>query len=246
MQIIETSVRKDFESTLRLAPMRFRVQESQAELSREEVIRRCAGRTVCILVHGYRVKYAGALSAYHEVIEMAKAAGIEYDVWLPFYWPGSSLYFGFLAATGRANQAGDHLGKLIAELRYANATVDVETHSLGARVACEALDEPGANVRLAILTAPAIPDHLFEPIQEFAAVPYATQAMHLCCSRTDEALVSFRATSWFHGALGLKGPRDMRRVPSTVHFHDFTADCADHSDYKHCVELYAKWRKWAS
>ena len=246
MQVIEASVRKDFTSTIRLAPMRFRVQESQSELSREEVIRRCAKQRVGVLIHGYRVKYAGALSAYQEVIEMAKAAGIEYEVWLPFYWPGSFAYSGFLFATGRANQAGDALGELLGDLWRGGATVDIETHSLGARVGCRAMLKPRANVRNLILTAPAIQDHLFEPTQEFAATPYAAAGTHVCYSRTDEALWGFRATSWAHSAMGLYGPRDLARVGPHVNPIDFTAECADHSDYKRCPKLYSEWRGWAA
>jgi esterase/lipase superfamily enzyme len=244
VQIIEASVRRNFTSTLRLGPMRFRLLGlGLGELSLAEVLRRTSGKRVLILIHGYRVGYENGLDAYQQIAGMVQTHGIEYDVVLFFFWPGSFLFLGFLAAGGRANQAGDALGFLLTDLRRSDVVIDIETHSLGARVACRALAKQGS-IRLLILTAPAIQDHAFESLEEFWAIPYATKAVHVCHSRTDEALKTFRITSWWHRAMGLLGPR--KAGGYNVAAHDFTVDCPDHGDYKRSPRLYGDWKRWTT
>jgi esterase/lipase superfamily enzyme len=199
------------------------------------------GKSVLVLVCGYRNDYEEVLDSYQQVGERATAAGIEYDVVVCYFWRRSWAYIGFPLARARANHDGEILGELLG-LMSRTAVVDLESHSLGARVCSRAL-LLGARIRLFILTAPAIADNAFGAGAEFAAVPRTCQAVHVCYSRRDWALKAYRLFAWMRAAMGLSGPK--APVPENVHAHDYTAEVAGHGDHKRNARMYQNWKEWA-
>jgi hypothetical protein len=79
-----------------------------------------------------------------------------YDLAIGFLWPGFQTQIGFFAAVPWANRSASHFRAFLKILNSAAHTVDLQTHSLGARVALQAMsfvhEVWGDNV---LLTAPA-------------------------------------------------------------------------------------------
>jgi hypothetical protein len=116
-----------------------------------------------VLIHGYH-STAGAAEESYGVIEKAMPA----SRMVGDLWPGGNLALDYMLAVLRAREAGWRLRDALMTLPSGD-WVDIQTHSLGARVALEALRYGGLDVRHVILSAPAVDDDSLSPGKEFAA-----------------------------------------------------------------------------
>jgi esterase/lipase superfamily enzyme len=237
--MILASCRKNFTSTLRLAPL-----QVQGELPK--------GGRVCILVHGFHTEFDGALAAYADVEANCKKAGMDYT-FIGFLWPGSPVAIGYFPAMSRATESGVYLRDLIDELVEAGCEVTIETHSLGARVCLEALKagtsglpyNRGHKVDTVILTAPAVDDGVFLKGGEFETVPAMTGQLAVMHSENDPVLRN--AYFWAElilerrkvHALGLDGPEAPK--PGNCEVYDLSALVHTHGAYKDCPKVYELW-----
>ncbi|MBM3724940.1 MAG: alpha/beta hydrolase, partial [Acidobacteria bacterium] len=177
--MILCSVRRDFTSDLTFnSSDEFReiqggALEPSTPMSREEAMTRVAGKRCLVLVHGYRNEASAAAQAYDKVQQMLAASGLMggargYEEVIGFLWPGGfTRTLSFFVSILRANRAGKRFEKLLVDLEAAGATVDIQTHSLGGRVALEALDRERARVRWLLLTAPAVDNESIEVDEEY-------------------------------------------------------------------------------
>jgi esterase/lipase superfamily enzyme len=194
----------------------------------------CTGRRVLALIHGYRV--AHAYDAYREI---ARNIGDLYDVIVGVSWPGSRPLLGFWWACQRSGKAGELLAAALRPLQA--ASIDLEGHSLGCRVALETV-RCGLPVRDVILAAPAVDDESIEIGERYGERLAACRRVVVGYSSHDEALAyGYRMLRW-DKALGLHGPRRNAWLPDCVRAVDCAADVADHGDYKRSATFYAAWR----
>ncbi len=238
--MILASCRKGFDSTLALGPLQF--LDHGASFSVSEITHRLAGKRVCILVHGYHVDMKSALDAYGQI---EKRIPFGYDELIGFLWPGSPIALGFFPAISRATESGQYLAQLAYELSCAGCTVDIETHSLGARVALKAIDD-GVNVRNLILTAPAVDDGVLRPGGEFGLSVCHANRVAVLYSKNDPVLryAYFAAELILEQrsvhALGLDGPESP--APANVSGFDLSESIHGHGEYKDCPKVYEIWR----
>jgi esterase/lipase superfamily enzyme len=199
---------------------------------------------VVVLVHGYKNSYVGAEKAYRQITDRMTGVDLPYHYTGGFYWPGSRLNLGFLAAAKRADSSGIALAQLIADLQRKGNTVSVETHSLGARVALSAL-RAGAKVEHLILTAPAVDDDCLQLNGEFAEAAKNARWIAICHSPHDRVLkYAYRFSELVQRvnprrALGLYGP--VGSLPPNA----FTIVCKDvkeHGGYKDSTAFFQNWR----
>jgi esterase/lipase superfamily enzyme len=98
---------------------------------------------VLVLVHGYRNPIKNVAAAYGKLeTELTKRGLIgpgNYDVAIGFLWPGFQTQLGFFAAVPWANRSAAYFRDFLKILNSGAHTVDVQTHSLGARVALQAM-----------------------------------------------------------------------------------------------------------
>ena len=111
-----------------------------------------AHKRLTVLVHGYNNERRDILDAYRAIdahmrlLGFLGAASPPYDALVGFAWPGGATGVSFPFARGRADDTAPRFGRLLADLRGCGATVDLNTHSLGAHVAFEALREASSQV----------------------------------------------------------------------------------------------------
>ncbi|MBK6933329.1 MAG: DUF726 domain-containing protein [Saprospirales bacterium] len=160
------SLQKDFEDTRRFSPapqIRW-VRTSNAgllgELDEAALQQAVRGKNVLVLIHGMGTSFAWTMHYYRRLLHR----DLPYDMIVGVVWPGgevknSRLANGllFLQAGARAKKAGKKLAPLLAALSASADTLDVLTHSLGAKTGLFSLKHgPANNIDNLFLTAPAI------------------------------------------------------------------------------------------
>jgi esterase/lipase superfamily enzyme len=194
-----------------------------------------AGQRVGLFLHGYNV--ADALGAY---AELALRLDGKYDSIIGVTWPGSTLKLGFWPARGRATESG----KRIAEaLKFMDPSLlDIQGHSLGCRVALEALKH-GLTCRNLILAAPAVGDDSLA--REYHEASKNAARVVVAHSEHDQVLRKAYRFAMFDDALGLRGPRQPELVAPHVEAWDLSFEVRSHSDYKRSGAYIRCWRSIA-
>lgn len=209
-----------------------------------------ANKHVCVLVHGFNNPIANVAKSYWELVAgvQTKAA---YGLVVGFTWPGSRTPAGYFGAVPKATRSAPFLRDLINLLRPAALSVDVQTHSLGARVALKALADPAkVFVDNLLLTAPAVDNNILEPGETFAGSIASCNRCFVYFSKNDPVL---KTGFWIgdvldgvHAALGLKGPRSkvvtLEKTPN-VYVVDCSARVKAHGGYRHAPQYYEHWQE---
>lgn len=209
------------------------------------------GKRIAILIHGYHTDFDGALKAYQSIVDNMSIKQLPYDVVIGFMWPGGITAAGFDLAIARTSHASDKLLELVSAVHPTCRYIDVETHSLGAEVALDALVKT-CSVRNLILTAPAVPVNCLAT--NYREILDAVSQVYVLRSEGDGVLKWAFKIATFKTALGLTGPEGLRpfqladrRVSSTpaqqifvgtgfergvVTSFDMSATIHEHSDYR--------------
>lgn len=212
-------------------------------------------KRVCILVHGYNNDFPAVMEAYGALHASMQTSGVPgesgYGLVIGFAWPGRASGAGYFTARGAARRAAPHLRKLINDLRSVAHRVDIQTHSLGARVALTALNSPRTVfVDHLFLTAPAVDHHTLEPGRTFHSALDGCNRCLVYHSKKDRVLrVAYPAGDFADGlrkALGLYGPRS-RRITLEHCLNVYVIDCAHHvgthGGYRGADAYRAHWRR---
>ena len=151
------SCRKDFWSATEFSP-KDEIRELDLDNGNGPVITPAAflgamaQKRITVLVHGYNNERLDVLASYRTIDAQMRllgflgAANRPYDALVGFAWPGGATGVSFPFARGRADDTAPRFGRLLADLRGRGATVDLNTHSLGAHVSLEALREASSQV----------------------------------------------------------------------------------------------------
>jgi esterase/lipase superfamily enzyme len=210
---------------------------------------------VLVLVHGFRNPLINVAASYKRLEEGLNENGLlgaatGYGLVLGFTWPGFETILGFLPAIPFANRSGGFLRTLLEPLCRTAHTVDIQTHSLGARVALQTLSSgPECFIDNLMLTAPAVDDESIEPQKEFSAAVDQCRRCLVYHSTNDNVLrISYRFGDppEFDKALGEDGPQHpsivKEQMPST-----FIVDCQhvvkSHGGYRNAPSVYEHWSR---
>jgi len=210
---------------------------------------------VLVLVHGFRNPLKNVAAAYKRLEQGLNDNGLlgtstGYSLVLGFTWPGFETALGFLPAIAFANRSGGFLRTLLEPLSRNAHTVDVQTHSLGARVALQTLSSgPECFIDNLMLTAPAVDDESIEPKKEFhAAVDQCRRCLVYHSTKDSVLRINYRFGDppEFDKALGEDGPQHPKiikaEMPSTI-----IVDCknvvASHGGYRDAPAVYEHWSR---
>jgi esterase/lipase superfamily enzyme len=256
------SCRRDFESNVLLAKEnQFRNYTNPGahtefqDVSQAAILDGATNKHVLILVHGFNNPIENVTKAYWELVSALDQPGLNgptgYGLIVGFTWPGARTPFGYFGAGPKATRSAPFLRELINALRPVALSVDVETHSLGARVALKALVEPKKTfVDNLLLTAPAIDNNILEPNETFFDSVSSCNRCFVYFSKKDPVL---KGGFWIgdildgiHSALGLRGPRSkaitLDKTPN-VYVVDCTARVSSHGGYRKTSQFYEHWKE---
>ena len=224
------------------------------ELGEDSLAALMQGKHVVILVHGYRNSMNDVGGAYQKLLKGMIDNGLMtdrgYQLVLGFLWPGFATFAGFFPAVPFANRAAGFFRNLLELASRSARTVDVQTHSLGARVALQGLG--GGTVGFVdnlMLTSPAVDDEVLEPEQEFnGALDGCRQCFVYHTQRDNTLKFAFRVgdAPEFDRALGWKGPQHPDIIKTQcpeVYVVDCKRVVTSHGGYRSTVDYYRHWRR---
>ncbi|MBA2593085.1 MAG: alpha/beta hydrolase [Gammaproteobacteria bacterium] len=181
-----------------------------------------AQKRITVVVHGYNNERLDVVASYRTIDAQMRllgflgAASRPYDALVGFAWPGGATGVSFPFARGRADDTAPRFGRLLADLRGRGATVDLNTHSLGAHVAFEALRDASSQVvRNAWNFASAVDNESVEQGERYFDASRRSARFYVFHSKNDPVLrVWYRVGDFFDfdTALRYSGPEDPRAI----------------------------------
>lgn len=225
---------------------------SAGSVSQADLLQELRSKRVTVLVHGYNNEEGDVIQSYATIERQMRQLGFlggaapPYDALLGFLWPGGAVGVSFPFARQRATDSASRFARMLAELAGAHATVDLNTHSLGAHVAFEALRESSRQVvRNAWNFAAAVDNESIEEGERYYQASRRCHNFYVFHSRNDPVLrVWYRVGDLldFDTALGFSGPEDsgaiIRHSP-----HVRVVNCKDivqsHGGYRSAGQVWA-------
>ena len=254
--ILLASCRKDFWSPIEFsADDEFRRIDLAAgrgvTVHYADALKELANKRLMLLVHGYNNEELDVLKSYRTIETEMRLLGFlgsaaPYDAVVGFVWPGGARGVSFPFARLRAGETAPRLSRLLTDLRSAGATVDLNSHSLGAHVVLEALRDGARQiVRNAWNFASAVDNESIEFNERYFASSQRCQKFYVFHSKNDPVLrVWYRVGDLFDfdTALGYSGPEDpaaiMTRSPNVR-----VVNCKDvvtsHGGYRSSGQVWA-------
>ena len=255
--MILASCRRHFDSNHLFGDLQFRSYPNPAntaqfvDMTEGEVADVVRDLHVVVFVHGYRNPLRNVGPAYRKLESELGLRGLigpgNYDTALGFVWPGFETPLGFFPAVPWANRAASFFREFMKLLNGSAHTVDVQTHSLGARVALQALAfEHEVWLDNLMVTAPAVDNESLEPTKEFNASLRSCRRCYVYHSSKDPVLkVGYRIGA-LDRALGFKGPEHPGVIQAQcpeVHIVDCSSVVASHGGYRQAPEVYGHWTR---
>ena len=199
------------------------------------------GKKVLLLVHGYNNQLEDVIRAY-DVIEnnASKLMKDKYDFIIGYTWPGGDDRFDYFAAKTRAGAIAPRFSENLRDLHSAATrakSLDVMTHSMGARVAYEGLKLLSSRnvVRNLMNMASAVDNESIEKGEEYFVANGRVRNSFVFHSRHDQVLNLAYRFAEFDSALGLHGPEDPGDILQNAN-HTFVVNCKrvikGHGEYK--------------
>lgn len=221
-------------------------------LDEQTLAQQMKDKRVLILVHGFRNTLTNVGKAYQTILKQIIGSNLRaegaYDLVLGFTWPGFQTALGFFPAKPSANRAAGYFRGLL-ELASAHANaVDVQTHSLGAVVALQALSAgTTATIDNLLLTAPAVDDEVLQPGKEYnAALKYCRRCVVYHSDKDDILKFAYRIGDGpeFDRALGWKGPQSPEIIAEKCK-EVYVVNCRNvvdsHGGYRNAGAFYDHW-----
>lgn len=216
-----------------------------------ELVEAVKGKHVLVLVHGFRNPFRNVAPAYGKVEKVLAANGMisddGYGLVLGFLWPGFQTPVGFFAAVPYANRSGGHFRDFLESMAGSARTIDVQAHSLGARVVLQAADfKDEVWIDNLMMIAPAVDNECLEPKKEFNDALESCRRCVVYHSSKDRVLKIGYRIGQLDRALGLSGPENpdvVEKECTQVFVVDCSAVVTEHSGYRDSKEYIAHWKR---
>lgn len=181
-----------------------------------------------VMVHGYNCVAENTRDAYRANAEIMRETGIALPP-VGFLWPGLGGNWIEAVEFHRAQAQADLSAVKLAEYLNAGEPGIVMAHSLGAKVALEAVVKHGAKIKLLALIGAAVAADCFAT--DYREANKTVGKVHVFWSSRDEVLGrAFMLDQVFKHALGHDGP--IGRVPAWVTATEVTDVVGSHSGYR--------------
>ena len=226
--------------------------ENQRPVGQDEFIDRVSGKSVLLLVHGYRNLRQDVLNAYEKIQENQKDIIGHHELVVGYTWPGGEGLTDYDEARDRVSVIVPRFWTTLKLLDDHAGGVDVMSHSLGCRISLESysgLSREKTQLKKShrqFLMAPAVNRDSIESGNVYHEGAGYTRSCHVFYSTEDGSLSAFTYGSQENGdALGRSGPNKR----GNIHGNIYGVDCLNiiqgdpHSQYKSTSEVYEYIRK---
>lgn len=219
-------------------------QEVEREVTEEGFLSGLKDKSVVIFVHGYNSDFANTVDAYLSMHQLTQAS---YDVTLGQLWPGGDNPLDYHRPRCRVTKELDErFAETLRKITRVAKHVDIVAHSMGCRLALEALgvDEAPA-IRFLHLAAPAVDNEKLEPGENYHSSTYLCDRLFVYHSKHDSVLKHAYPIGDFDRALGYKGAENPERLPKNVEQIDMSRHVKSHGGYKNSLYFGAYIQKAA-
>ncbi len=212
--------------------------------SEQNFLNRLNDKKVLFLIHGYNNEQDEVNDAY-AVIEKNVNLHMqgEYDLVIGYSWPGGDRGLEWWQSKSRANAVARRLRFLLEKMSGVTSSLDLMSHSLGARVTLKALKQSNLSslIRHYYCTAAAVDNEVLEENEEFSDSLSKVEKLFVLHSCKDGVLsVIYRMAEW-DNALGLFGPEDRAYILNKAK-NVYVANCKkvvdSHGGYKRANSVY--------
>ena len=218
----------------------------------DEFLPKVADRKILMLVHGYNNEQDEIYDAYSIIQEKVRThLDSQYDDVIGYVWPGGDSRLDWWLAKRSANGVARRFRLLVRRLAQSAMSLDLMSHSLGARVILKAMKQAVAGdgepdgeplIRNYFCTAASVDDEVFEEEQEFHNTLDKFRKILVFHSRQDRVLKVAYGLAEGDVALGLLGPEDKSYIENHTR-NIFVVNCKrkikKHGNYKHSDDLYS-------
>lgn len=242
--MIIVSARKNFVEPDRLLPEGHIIREvdltndtTKNEITHNQLLDEVKEKNICILVHGYNNEYFEVNDAY-QIMEnnIHNKLSDTYQKIIGYSWPGGDQRLDWFNAQSRANAVARRFRHFLESIRPKAKSIDLISHSLGARVSLKALKESqGTLIDNYYCMAGAVDNESLEHGKEFFESRTSAKKIYVLHSAKDGVLATAYRAAEFDNALGLFGPEDKSAVEATES-NIYVANCKrvieNHGGYK--------------
>ncbi len=148
----------------------FNTDLQMRNLSEDDLLNEVSGKNVLMLVHGYNNEQDEVYDAY-TIIEnkLSEHTDNKYDLVIGYSWPGGDLGIEWYSSKQRSNSVARRFRFLISSLSEQTSSIDIMSHSLGARVVLKALKQADEKIiiRNYFCMAAAVDNEVLEKNEEF-------------------------------------------------------------------------------
>lgn len=201
------------------------------EVKGEDWLDHLEGSRVAILIHGYNNTYQDALDFFVHIINNTPDL---YDHYICYLWPGGDSFWEYEQA--RTIVTGDilpqRLSATLENISVKSARFDIISHSMGCRLALEALNRTRkGNIHNLFMFAPAVDDEAIEKGERYSTAIQNTSKSYVFYSRFDPVENIIYPLAEWDLALGAIGPEDPTDISNKIRCIDCSQCIDDHSGY---------------
>jgi esterase/lipase superfamily enzyme len=201
-------------------------------------------KKVLLLTHGYNNEFEAVVRAY-DIIDKKRRTQLkdQYDAVVGYTWPGGNNPLDWYVPKQRAGLVGSRFAANLKLFKNAGTTIDLMTHSLGARVALVALGiTPKNSVRNHFLVASAVDNESIEKGEAYYRGTKQVTTSAVFHSKRDPVLrYVYRAAEWDRalGSTGPEDPSDIINFSPNVKVFNCRRIVGGHGGYKRTDRVYA-------
>ena len=203
----------------------------------EELCDHVAGRRTLLLIHGYNNAFRDIWDSYQTIFDRGSAF---FERTFGYVWPGGDAKWEWWQAKHSSGRAAERLTQHLETLGRAATELDIMGHSLGSRVALEAVCQlPAATVHNLYLLAPSVDNECLQPGEQyFCATQLVGNRVFVFYDTEDLVLRTAFRVSELDNALGQSGPQDPNKTPASVTAVNCRYAVQGHADYRDTAALY--------
>ena len=209
---------------------------------------RLSNKRILMLVHGYNNEHNKMCNAYSTIEKnVTEYIKNQYDIVIGYSWPGGKHPLAWWLAKSNADKTAKRLKALIKSIytKIHVLSLDVMSHSLGARVMLEMLkqfpkvisgDQPP--VRNYFCMAAAVDDEVLELSEKFHTSVNKINGIYIFHSKHDSVLREACKLAESDSALGTHGAENLDKTGKNVYFVNCEHYVEKHGDYKRVIKMY--------
>lgn len=207
-------------------------------------------KRILVLVHGYNADEKRAVDAYHEVrgkihsVLLSHGRGA-YDAVIGYLWPGKGSAIDYFPAKENVELSAIHLRDQLEKLCALASKVDVLAHSMGNRVALEAMNHMKGDkpVRKFYSLAAAVDNEAVQTNGRYAKGIEKCERVYAFHSREDDSLKYLYQLAEFDRAFGYGGAEKSNKLADHVQVLDCNEVVDGHLKYRSTPEIFEVARK---